>query len=237
MSTQFSLGLVLTGVMLSTATARAEDLGIVRVVTRPAADKSVGHFTATHLGDGLLLTCGHCCRHAGGAGVLVDVRVLSREDRELGRTEPGVVLCHDESVDLGFIRLTRPEALMTSYELAPRDISLATGQPVLQYTWKDPAMGRLYSVRSFITQVNLFQGPQNIETKFAPVQGDSGAPLVDRQTGTIIGVTTGADYWNRFGVHTGITAVYDLATRCRIELPRPTLTPGVIPASRRAVSP
>lgn len=219
------------------SSAYAEDLGIVRVVTRPAADKSIGHFTATHLGGGLLLTCGHCCRYAGGVGAIVDVRILAREDRQLGRQVTGSVICQDEAADIGFIRLSDPKSLTVSYVLAERDASLAIGQPVLQYTWKDPSLGRLYSVRSVITQVNLFQGPQNIETKFAPVQGDSGAPLVDRTTGKIIGVTTGADYWNRFGVHTGVAAVYDLAARCRIELPVQTLPPGVIPATNNTLAP
>lgn len=215
----------------------SEDLGIVRVVTRATKDKPSGHFTATHVGKGLLLTCGHCCRYAGGPQARVDVRIRSMEDGVPMRAETATILCLDQAADVGFVRFDRTDALSTAYVLAPVDYSLSVGMPVVQYTWKIPAGDRLSSIRSTITAVNMFLGPANIETRHAPVQGDSGAPLVSRGDGFIIGVTTGADPWNRFGVHAGIAAVHDLAARCQLELPKPPTAPRVIPAVLESVLP
>jgi hypothetical protein len=215
----------------------AEDLGIVRVVTHATPDKPSGHFTATHVGNGLLLTCGHCCRYAGGPQTRVDVRILAMEERTPFRTETGTILCLDQAADIGFIRFDRVDALSTAYALAPQDYPLMVGLPVLQYTWKVPGGDRLYSVHSTVSAVNMFLGPANIQTLRAPVQGDSGAPLVGRADGCIIGVTTGADPWNRFGVHAGIATVYELAARCQLELPARPATPRVIPAALKSVRP
>jgi len=237
MHASFRLMLLVVSFHLLSLTLRAEDLGIVRVVTRATRDKPSGHFTATHVGNGLLLTCGHCCRYAGGPQAGVDVRILAMEERTPIRTETGTVLCLDQAADVGFIRFDREDVLSTAYALAPQSYALSVGLPVLQYTWKVPGGERLYSVRSTISSVNLFLGPANIETLRAPVQGDSGAPLVSRADGCIIGVTTGADPWNRFGVHAGVAAVHDLAARCQLQLPTRPGIPAVLPATLQSVQP
>jgi hypothetical protein len=210
---------ILLAIVLCPRLGEAEDLGIVRVVTRPEPGKPSGHFTATHLGHGILLTCGHCCRYAGGPGIAVDVHVLSLAERTSYRTEPATVLCLDEAADLGLIRLDRPASLPIAYVLAPRDHSIGVGQHVLQYTWQTPGGSVLHSLVSEITTVNMFAGAANLETRHASVQGDSGAPLVCREDGMIIGVTTGADSWGRFAVHTGLKPIHDLLQRCNVQVP------------------
>jgi hypothetical protein len=215
-----AVGLVIW-VVLNPGWCVAQDLGIVQVVTRAAPGKPSGQFTACHIGRGILLTCGHCCRYAGGPGATVDVAILSEADRSPYRTAAGVVLCFDGSADVGLIRLESADLLTVAHALAPRDFRVAKGHSVVQYTWGAPGGRVLRSVKSTVTAVNLFVGPDNIETRFAPVQGDSGAPLVSQPDGLIIGVTTGADAWGRFGVHAGTAAIHDLALQCRIDLPMP----------------
>jgi len=200
----------------------AEDLGIVRVVTRPKAGQPLGQFTAAHLGSGVLLTCGHCCKAAGGIDAIVNVEILSAADRKPYRTVAASVVCYNETADVGVLRFEQPDALQTTCALAPRDYDLEVGTPVLLYTWQ-PGGRQLRSVPSVITKLNLFAGPANIETRQAPVVGDSGAPLVLRGDRLVIGVTTGADYWNRFGVHAGLDAIHDVLAQCPVRVPVTTI--------------
>lgn len=197
--------------------AEETDLGIVRVVAAPPG-KGTAQFTATHLGQGLLLTCGHCCKFAGGPQAPVTVQILHLRDRRPYRTTSGRVICYDGEVDVGFVQLDDPNALTTAYRLAPADFATPLGAAVLQYGWSAETV-QLKSVRTIITYVNLFDGPANLETRDHPHPGDSGAPLVDLKTGQVIGVTTGVDAWERFGVHCGIAPIHDLMTRCGVTLP------------------
>ncbi|OYW16749.1 MAG: hypothetical protein B7Z55_13940 [Planctomycetales bacterium 12-60-4] len=203
------------------------DLGIVRVVAAPPG-KGTAQFTATHLGQGLLLTCGHCCRYSGGPQSPVTVQILSLRDRRPYRTTPGRVTCYDNKVDVGFIQLDDPKALTTAYELAPADFATPLGTGVLQYGWSQELV-QLQSVRTVITSVNLFDGPANLETRDHPHPGDSGAPLVDLKTGKVIGVTTGVDAWDRFGVHCGIAPIHELMVRCGVTLPMIQQAAGTMP--------
>lgn len=224
--------LLVSHLQLGNGIASAEDLGIVRVITPAKPGRPSGSFTATHLGRGILLTCGHCCRYAGGPGSGVKVEILSAEKRTATRMEAGAILCLDDSADVGVIRLDPTAVLSVAYRLAPRDYRVAPFTPVIQYTWGEPGGRTLHSVRSRISAVNQFVGPANLETSQAPVQGDSGAPLVSLNDGFIIGVTTGADPWGRFGVHAGTTAIHDLLDRCRVNVP------DVVPASaEKSVTP
>jgi hypothetical protein len=195
-----------------------EDLAVVRVNTRGTAARPAAKFTATHLGNGVLLTCGHCCKAAGGIGSRLDVEILSVDNWRVYRTASATVSCYNEPADVGVLLFDNRQAMQSHCTLAPRDYLLDLGAPVLLYTWA-PDGAQLRSVPTTITNINLFAGAPNLETKAAPVPGDSGAPLVLRGERLVIGVTTGADYWNRFGVHSGLQAIHDVLQRCPVRPP------------------
>lgn len=204
--------------LLAVSSVCAEDLAIVRVNTRPEPGQGASLFTATHLGNGVLLTCGHCCRAAGGPGAKVDIQILSAADWKPYRSAPATVSCQNDAADVGVMLFDHRDAMRAACTLAPRDYDVEVGTPVVVYTWS-PTGKQLRSIPTAITNVNLFRGAPNLETKQAPVPGDSGAPLILRGDRLVIGVTTGADYWSRFGVHAGLNAVHDVLQRCPVQPP------------------
>ena len=212
-------------VSLFPALTAAADLGIVRVVAQPPG-QSVAQFTATHIGNGVLLSCGHCCRYAGGPQASVEVLVLHSETRQPYRSIPGRVLCYDPKADVGLLRLDNPEELKTTYQLAPPQYQARVGLPVLLYGW-NTAGNQLHSIRSVVTNVDMFVGPPNLVTRDHPHPGDSGSPLVSLSDGFIIGVTTAADLYDRFGVHCGTPPIHQLLAGCGVKTEVIQRTSGV----------
>ena len=187
------------------------ELGIVRI-TAVLPDGAVALFTGTHLGDGWVLTCGHCCE---ARNQRVDVRILSSKTWTPVRRVKGTVICHDQEADVGFIRLTPQHGLRTAYRLAPRDYRLRPGDAVSAYDWrKVNDREQLYSITRRVTGINVYVAPGNIETSGLPKPGASGGPLVVQKDGWIVGVTTSGNLDDRRGIHTGLSPIYRLIDRC-----------------------
>lgn len=190
------------------------ELGIVRIKAVISEDVSAW-FTGTHLGDGWILTCGHCCESKRR---LVDVQILSRRTQTPVRTVRGIIVCHDPTADVGFIRLERSHGLRTRYRLAPADTELFAGDEVTAYDWRTRhGEEQLYPVNRLVTGINVYVAPDNIETSGMPKDGASGGPLVLPASGRIVGVTTAANIDDGRGIHTGLRPVYRLFERCRRE--------------------
>lgn len=188
------------------------ELGIVRI-NAELSDGAIASFTGTHLGDGWILTCGHCCEARNRR---VDVRILSSSSWVTSRRVRGTIVCHDEDADIGFIRLERRHGLRTAYRLAPRDYRLKPGDPVWAYDWQQLRGDtvKLYPIIRTITAINAYVGADNIETSGLPKPGASGGPLVVQRDRWIVGVTTSGNLDHARGIHTGLKPIHRLMDRC-----------------------
>lgn len=190
----------------------SDELGIVRIKAE-LSDIATAYFTGTHIGDGLILTCGHCCESKRRD---VEVRILSERDQTWSRNVRGVIVCYDHDADVGLIQLERNHGLRAAYQLAPRGFRLYRGDEVVACDWRDfNDQEQLYAVNSRITGINLYMAPDNIETTSMPRDGASGGPLFMRHSRRIIGVTTAANIDDRRGIHTGLEPIYRLLEQCR----------------------
>jgi hypothetical protein len=188
------------------------DTGFVRIEAAPFSRVRV-LFMGAQIRPGLILTCAHCCRNAGGPGARVQLHVL--EDRTLQpyRTEKGRVWCYDSNSDIGLVRLDNPTAISTVYALAPRETELRAGDGVIAYHWRG-APEHLLSVAGHVLRVNPFLGPPTLETNTPPQSGESGAPLVLTSSLEIVGVTSAVDTSFQRGIYGGLEAIYLLLDKC-----------------------
>lgn len=197
-------------------TARAAEPGFVRVEAFLRGGKVRVLFTGAQIRPGLILTCAHCCRSAGGRGARVRVHVLDEERWRPHRTVIGTVQCFDSSTDVGLVRLDDPDAVSAVYVLAPRGTTVQPGEGIYAYRWSsDPE--RLVPVAGKITRVNPYVGAPTLETDTQPQSGESGGPLVLIHRLEIIGVTSAADMTLRRGIYSGLEAIYQLLDTCEPE--------------------
>lgn len=200
--------------LLVVAPVSAADLGFVRIrTTQPNGD--MVYFTGTHITQDVILSCGHCCRAAGGPNGRVDVFILDEKTWMPYRQTTATVICLNHEADVGLLKFDVAQSLKTAYKLAPRGHKVEAGDPVIAYTWRpENRSERLISERRSVTRVNRYLGPANIETTGLPQGGDSGGPLVQEKSRWIIGVTSAADQRDRRGLYCGLSPIYDLLDRC-----------------------
>lgn len=198
----------ITAMIVICGAAVADELGIVHIHAVNA--NSIGHSisTGSHLGEGWVLTCGHCVR-SSATGMDVEIEIYSDETGRATRTVPGTIVYFDRQSDIGLIRLRPGHALATSYRLAPRGSVLAPGDDVIGFDWVDGLQGeQLVAIEKKVTYINRYLGPENIETTVRPKGGSSGGPLVLRDGGWIVGVTQGALVGSDRGLYVGLEAIY-----------------------------
>lgn len=193
--------------------ARADDLGIVRISARVEEGRAIVSFNGAQIGRGLILTCGHCCRSAGGRGGRVTVHILAGGSWKPSRSVEGTVLCFDFEADCGLIRLDDPDALKAVYVLAPRGTRIEPGDDIYAFQWRRPEE-RLAPLRGRVTRVNPYLGPSVIETTTIPRPGESGGPLILTERREIIGVTSAADTHLQRGIYCGLESIYQLLDLC-----------------------
>lgn len=185
-----------------------EELGIVRIRAVTSYDQMYAHSTGTHLGDGLILTCGHCAKSMAPEAA-VEVQILSAQTWRRVRTVKGTIIYTDHAAELGLIRLEPGHGLYAAFELAPRGYPVVPGDIVVGYDWQqDDAGEMLYSVNRRVTYINRYLGAENIETTGRPAPGTSGAPLVTKRNGLVIGITHGALVHEDRGLYTSVEALY-----------------------------
>lgn len=197
--------------LLLIGAGRVEEAAVVRIEARSADGTLIVLSTGSHVGGGLILTCGHCCRTAGGRGAKAVAHIYSSRTLSYSRTVPITILCYDRDADAGLMRFDEPETLKSTLELAPRRHEVRVGELVRVYGWR--GMGnaeQLYASREQIVSLNFFLGPDNIETTGVPIPGASGGPLVKLNDDLIIGVTSAADMTNGRGVYCGLEPIYKL---------------------------
>ena len=83
------------------------------------------------------------------------------------------------------------------------------GDDVIGYDWHYGGNGEiLYAVSRRVTHLNRYLGTDNIETTGKPGVGSSGAPLVMKRDGLVVGITYGALVHEERGLYTGVEAVF-----------------------------
>lgn len=206
---------VLTKAMLvwgaMTATSAAKDVAIVRLEAKGENGRVLVLSTGTHIGNGLILTCAHCCKASGGRGAKAVAHIPSSKTLVVQRTVPVTVMCYDRDADVGLMVCDDKEAIDTSYELAPRGYELRAGSRVHIYGWNGGGKAEtLFSAEQKITRVNPYMGAANIEITGVPRQGMSGGPLVTADDLLIVGVAVAADPMNNRGIYCGLEPIYKL---------------------------
>lgn len=210
---------LLTAGCLLTSPVLAADAGFVRLESQLQAGAVRVLFTGAQIRPGLILTCAHCCRAAGGLGGRVVVHVLGDTVWRPYRSVSGTVACFDLALDVGLVVLDDPAAIPVVYVLAPRGTTIQEGDGVFAYRWrKEPE--QLIPVAGQITRVNPYLGAPTLETNTPPESGESGGPLVRIDTREIIGVTSAVDVTRQRGLYSGLEAIYQLLDQCQPALER-----------------
>lgn len=188
-----------------------DEVAVVRIEARSADGTQIVLSTGTHIGNGVILTCGHCCRTAGGRGAKAVAHIFSARTLSRSRTVPITVLCYDRAGDAGLMKFDQPDILKSRLMLAPRRQEVEVGELVRVYGWKGTGRSeQLYTLRQQVVSLNLFVGPDNIETTGVPIPGASGGPLVTMSDDLIIGITSAADVTYGQGVYCGLEPIYKL---------------------------
>ena len=186
--------------------------------------------------EALVLTCGHLFRDlTSQAHLTVDVSVAGH----LITLPATLVDFQCNETDIGLIAF-RPGHAISVASLLPRGVTLKEQESVASFGCDhgaDPSRRD-----SFISKLNRYIGPPNIEVAKAPVQGRSGGGLFNAQ-GQLIGVCYAADSELDEGLYSGPEVVYTQLARLglgRLYNPTPNLqsvaSKSSIPPSKTLVA-
>lgn len=179
----------------------------VRIKVDDAAGQSFGTGTIidARQGEALVLTCGHLFRDSGGKGpITVEL---------FGEGSPtaceGRLITYDLDLDLGLVAI-RPGRETPAAPVAGPGYEAARGQRVTSVGCDNGQRPTVQTTR--VTDVNLYDGPANVEAAGAPALGRSGGGLFDSE-GRLIGVCFAADGQDDEGLYRAAAAVHTLLDR------------------------
>ena len=166
-------------------------------------------------GEALVVTCAHLFRDHAGQPINTEGR-LTVEIFQQGPTGPqqvqrvpGSLVVHDFEADVALVRM-RPTAAVQVAQVANSPGSIQAGNAVRSVGCD---LGDDPSVRdSRIVSINRYNGPPNIETTGAPVQGRSGGGLFN-DTGELIGICFAADNEANEGLYAGLASIHEQLDR------------------------
>ncbi|MEX0585531.1 MAG: trypsin-like peptidase domain-containing protein, partial [Pirellulales bacterium] len=192
----------------------------VRIRAQINGQTSLGSGTIVHSQPGrtLIITCGHIFRdHNDTTKVEVDLF-------EGGKAETYVatIIDTDLEADVGVISIPT-HSVVSNTPLAPPSLQLARGEQVQCIgcsSGNNPTSQPLQ-----ITEVNKYDGPDNIECTGTPVQGRSGGGLFNSNH-QLVGVCIAAVTDAPLGVYAHVFAVHSLLERnglSRLYQPTPPL--------------
>ncbi|MBL8848122.1 MAG: trypsin-like peptidase domain-containing protein [Planctomycetaceae bacterium] len=178
-----------------------------------------GTVVASQPGRTLIVTCGHIFRDRDDS-TKVEVDLF-----ENGRSQTYVatIIDFDLPSDVGLVSIPT-HSVVSSTPVAPAELKLERAQSVACVGCSggnDPTREQLY-----ITEVNKYDGPDNIECTGTPVQGRSGGGLFNAD-GQLIGVCIAAVEDASLGVYAHVFAVHQLMDRNNLSsLYRPESPPA-----------
>ncbi len=150
-------------------------------------------------GDALILTCGHIFRDSQGKGK-IDVDLFGPN---AGRRVSGQLISYDLKRDVGllFIKVPGP---MAAVRLAPPGYQVRKGDRVAGVgcdNGKDPAVHQ-----SYVTSLNRYTGPANLQVAGQPTEGRSGGGLFNAD-GLVIGVCNARDPQDQEGFYAALETI------------------------------
>lgn len=188
----------------------------VRIRVRDGDGHSVGSGTVidSRPGRSIVLSCGHVFRGLKQRGAIeVDVFHNGR-----GTTFNGTLLKHNMKADVGLLSIDTPEPIPT-VDLAKSSEAPRKGDAV--YNIGCPGGSKPSRLKSRVTALNRYLGPDNLECLGAPKQGRSGGGLFD-SAGRLVGVCFAADPPRNRGLYAGLKAIRNLIEQAGVKLTEPT---------------
>jgi len=173
----------------------------VRLRIEDADGNSCGSGTIIDVrgGEALVLTCGHIFRDSQGKGKIdVDLFGPYAGQRVVGR-----LISFDLKRDVGLVAVKVPGPLPAA-RLAPQGYQVHKGDRVASVgcdNGKDPAVRQ-----SYVTSLNRYAGPSNLQVAGQPTEGRSGGGLFAAD-GTVIGVCNARDPQDQEGYYAALDTI------------------------------
>jgi thiol-disulfide isomerase/thioredoxin len=150
--------------------------------------------------EALVLTCGHIFRDSNGQGrVSVDLFGPGAPQGVAGR-----VLCFDLKSDVGLVSF-RPGCRIEAAQVAAATYQARRGNPVINIGCNNGSEPSLRT--SYVTSLDKFLGPPNLQVAGQPVQGRSGGGLFSAD-GRVIGVCNAADPADNEGLYAALPSIW-----------------------------
>jgi thiol-disulfide isomerase/thioredoxin len=180
--------------------------------------QGLSHGTGTIIdardGCALLITCGHIFRESKGKGpVTVDLFEAGPEGPRVVEKVEGEVILYDLDRDVALVSFS-PSRPVCVAAVAPPRTPISRGDRAASVgcsNGQDPSV-----MATRVTWLDRYQGPPNIETSGAPVEGRSGGGLFNDK-GELVGVCFAADYEGNKGLYAGLDSIHEMLGRLKLD--------------------
>ena len=183
----------------------------VRIRIKDENGINYGSGTIIHSTPGVsyVLTCGHIFRKMTDASkVDVDFFTGERFESYLGK-----VVKYDLDADVGLISIPTDGVLPVA-RLAASGSQLPKGSSVISVGCSGGQPPTTQNL--FVTALNRYTGPDNVECTGVPVQGRSGGGLFNLEN-EVVGVCIAADPKEKRGLYAGLKPILELVASCGLE--------------------
>ena len=174
----------------------------VRITNEGGVNYGSGTIIESKPGKTLILTCGHIFRDLKpSAQIEIDAFTGTQTETFVGKT-----LGYDLDGDVGLLSVASDSALPVS-AIAGTDQEVKVRQGVYSIGCgggDPPSREDLY-----VTALNRYLGPDNIECTGEPLQGRSGGGLFNSD-GQVVGVCVAADPRDKRGLYAGLEVIHNL---------------------------
>lgn len=170
----------------------AEGLILISIETESGAKGHGSGFLVTS--DGYAITCNHVIRDA--AAIEVRLNIPGRIGGDITKHK-AVVVKSDPTIDIALIKIEGANFPCMSMELPDQEIKAGHEIALLGYPFgtrlSDDIDKLNYSVfKGFIASVQEKNNLQQVFVNMEAKQGNSGGPVIDRESGNVIGVLCGS---------------------------------------------
>ncbi len=176
----------------------------VRLQVQDSGGRSCGSGTIidsnAREGKALILTCGHIFRDSQGKGpITVDLFGPNAAQQVRGN-----LVSFDLDRDVGLVWISTPGPV-TAARVTPPGYQVTRGMPVVSVGCNNGDMPT--AQHSYVTSLDKFVGPPNIQVAGQPMEGRSGGGLFSSE-GYVIGICDFADPSDREGLFAAPASIY-----------------------------
>lgn len=213
----------------------------IRVITNGRIDLGSGTVISSRPGITQILTCAHIFKEfSDDSRIEVDLFEHGQGVQYLAR-----LIHFDAKSDLGLVSIPT-SGVVPTIKVAPRPSAPRVGEPVAAIGCSGGEEPTRQQLR--VTDIDKYDGPNNVLCTGVPVRGRSGGGLFNRH-GEIIGVCSAADEAEQRGFYSGLFAIHKLLDDCSLTSlyetpPAPASTPerelislAAVPAAAAQPSP